>query len=94
MKVWMAHESCARVIPETWLDDAETGPVLEDGTRKREKMVFGVDAIVKDRWNLVSDISSRTSAVHQSGCFLSVEVYSVFQESPQVAWRPNSVHQG
>ncbi|KAH9986867.1 JmjC domain, hydroxylase-domain-containing protein [Russula vinacea] len=52
MKVWMAHESCARVLPETWLDEAETGPVLEDGTRKREKMVFGVDAIVKDRWNL------------------------------------------
>jgi hypothetical protein len=52
MKVWMAHESCARVLPETWLDEAETGPELEDGTRKREKMVFGVDAIVKDRWNL------------------------------------------
>lgn len=55
-KVWMAHESCARVLPETWLDEAETGPVLEDGARKQEKMVFGVDAIVKDRWNLVSDI--------------------------------------
>ena len=55
-KVWMAHESCARVLPETWLDEAETGPVLEGGTRKLEKMVFGVDAIVKDRWNLVSDI--------------------------------------
>lgn len=54
-KVWMAHESCARVLPETWLDEAETGPVLEDDTRKRENMVFGVDAIVKDRWNLVSD---------------------------------------
>lgn len=54
-KVWMAHESCARVLPETWLDEAETGPVLEDGTRKRETVVFGVDAIVKDRWNLVSD---------------------------------------
>jgi len=34
------------------VDEVETGPVLEDGTRKREKMVFGVDAIVKDRWNL------------------------------------------
>ena len=55
-KVWMAHEGCARVLPETWLDEAETGPVLEGGTRKLEKMVFGVDAIVKDRWNLVSDI--------------------------------------
>ncbi len=55
-KVWMAHESCARVLPETWLDEAEMGPVLEDGARKQEKMVFGVDAIVKDRWNLVSDV--------------------------------------
>ncbi|KAH9979809.1 JmjC domain, hydroxylase-domain-containing protein [Russula compacta] len=51
-KVWMAHEDCARVLPETWLDEVEAGPVLEDGTRKREKVVFGVDAIVKDRWNL------------------------------------------
>ena len=53
-KVWMAHASCARVLPETWLDEVEVGPVLEDGTRKRENMVFGVDGIVKDRWNLVS----------------------------------------
>jgi hypothetical protein len=72
MKVWMAHESCARVLPETWLDEAETGPELEDGTRKREKMVFGVDAIVKDRWNLVSDVHLRkplqptNHAVHRS----------------------------
>ncbi len=55
MKVWMAHEECARVLPETWLDEIETGPILADGTRERAKMVFGVDAIVKDRWNLVSD---------------------------------------
>jgi hypothetical protein len=54
-KLWVAHESCARVLPETWLDEVEVGPVLEDGTRKRETMVFGVDAIVKDRWSLVSD---------------------------------------
>ena len=54
IKTWMAHEDCARVLPETWLDEIETGPMLADGTRKREKMVFGVDAIVKDRWNLVS----------------------------------------
>lgn len=59
-KVWMAHESCARVLPETWLDEVETGPVLEGGTRERKKMVFGVDAIVKDRWNLVSDIHPPT----------------------------------
>jgi len=68
-KIWMAHESCARVLPETWLDEVETGPVLEDGTRKREKMVFGVDAIVKDRWNLVSDVfCHKPSAVYPSIC--------------------------
>lgn len=40
---WLAHEHCARAIPETWVD-------MVDGRR----MVFGVDGIVKDRWNLVS----------------------------------------
>ncbi|KAK2465042.1 hypothetical protein APHAL10511_003118 [Amanita phalloides] len=46
-KTWMAHESCANVIPETWVDEIEEGP---DGVK--QKYVFGVDAIVKDRWNL------------------------------------------
>jgi hypothetical protein len=41
-----AHEICANVVPETWVD---TVPV-QSGT---EKMVFGVDCIPKDRWNLV-----------------------------------------
>ena len=69
-KKWMAHESCARVLPETWLDEAETGPVLEDGTRKREKTVFGVDGIVKDRWNLVSDAHVREAL--QSANYVAV----------------------
>lgn len=45
---WMAHEECARIVPETWVDEmtnAVTGIL--------ESLVFGVDAIVKDRWNLV-----------------------------------------
>ena len=41
--VWRAHEICAMTIPETWVD--EIGG---------ERRVFGVDAIIKDRWNLVS----------------------------------------
>lgn len=49
-KRWMAHEICANVIPETWVDEVSS----PDGTT-REKAVFGVDGIVKDRWNLVSD---------------------------------------
>lgn len=43
---WRAHEDCANVIPETWVDDMNT-----EGAK--EKMVFGTDAIPRDRWNLV-----------------------------------------
>ncbi|KAJ7641325.1 JmjC-domain-containing protein [Roridomyces roridus] len=39
--VWMAHEACARVLPETWVDEI-------DG----ERVVFGVDGIVRGRWSL------------------------------------------
>lgn len=42
----MAHEECAKVVPETWVDEVETEMTME-------KRVFGVDAIVRDRWNLV-----------------------------------------
>lgn len=51
-KVWMAHELCASIIPETWVDDFE----VVGGNKRR--MVFGVDAIVKDRWNLVCFLHS------------------------------------
>lgn len=44
-QAWMAHEECAKVVPETWVDEVETGMSVE-------KRVFGVDAIVRDRWNL------------------------------------------
>lgn len=50
----MAHEDCARVIPETWVDDVDIGYPAPDGSMVKEKVVFGVDAIVRDRWNLVS----------------------------------------
>lgn len=50
---WMAHEECAKVVPETWVDVAELGEIPPDGSQVRELRVFGVDAIVKDRWNLV-----------------------------------------
>lgn len=52
-EAWMAHEECAKVVPETWVDEVEVGDVYPDGFRPRESRVFGVDAIVKDRWNLV-----------------------------------------
>ena len=47
-KEWMAHEYCANVVPETWVDEIESGLCDE-----KEKVVFGVDGIVKDRWHLV-----------------------------------------
>jgi hypothetical protein len=92
-KVWMAHESCARVLPETWMDEVETGPVLEDGTRKREKMVFGVDAIVKDRWNLVSDIDLRKQFEPLIRLMFE-EMYTMFQESLEGTWRAHPVYEG
>ncbi|KAA1470781.1 JmjC-domain-containing protein [Dentipellis sp. KUC8613] len=52
IKVWRAHEECANVLPETWVDEIEIGGVSADGMPNKAKAVFGVDAIVKDRWNL------------------------------------------
>ncbi len=49
---WMAHEECAHVVPETWVDDMVAN--LPDGSKETQRLVFGVDAIVKDRWNLVN----------------------------------------
>lgn len=47
--IWQAHETCARVIPETWVDE-----VTETGQGQGvTKVVWGVDGIVKDRWMLV-----------------------------------------
>jgi hypothetical protein len=45
---WRAHASCASVVPETWVDEID----LPNGTK--ETVVFGVDSIPRDRWNLVS----------------------------------------
>ncbi|KAG6332296.1 hypothetical protein ID866_6791 [Astraeus odoratus] len=50
---WMAHEECAKVVPETWVDEIDVPINTTDvGATRRERRVFGVDAIVKDRWNL------------------------------------------
>lgn len=46
-KIWMAHEQCAKIVPETWVDE------MDGSNGTKERMVFGVDGIVKDRWNLV-----------------------------------------
>lgn len=51
--IWMAHELCASIVPETWVDVS----IRQNGST--EKVIHGVSAIVKDRWNLVSDLPSR-----------------------------------
>ncbi|TFY57769.1 hypothetical protein EVJ58_g6826, partial [Rhodofomes roseus] len=58
--VWMAHESCASVVPETWVDEIDVGEMRADGSRAKERVVFGVDAIVKDRWNLKCSACTKT----------------------------------
>ena len=50
--IWRAHEHCARVVPETWVDEEQ------DWNGNVERLVFGVDAIVKDRWHLVGQFAS------------------------------------
>lgn len=54
-KEWMAHEYCANVVPETWVDEIEFGQSDE-----KEKVVFGVDGIVKDRWHLKCSACSKS----------------------------------
>jgi hypothetical protein len=76
------------------MDEVETGPALEDGTRKREKMVFGVDAIVKDRWNLVSDVDLRKQFEPLIRLMFFEEMYSMFQESLEDTWRAYPVYEG
>lgn len=50
----MAHVECANVVPETWVDEVDVNEPDVSGVKVKESVVFGVDAIVKDRWNLVS----------------------------------------
>ncbi|KAI0696985.1 hypothetical protein C8T65DRAFT_662929 [Cerioporus squamosus] len=56
----MAHVECAMVIPETWIDEVEVGEPDAQGVRRKEKVVFGVDAIVRDRWNLKCTACTKT----------------------------------
>ncbi|KAI0366449.1 hypothetical protein BV20DRAFT_971775 [Pilatotrama ljubarskyi] len=56
----MAHVECANVVPETWVDEVEVGEPDENGVRRRERVIFGVDGIVKDRWNLKCTACTKT----------------------------------
>ena len=76
--VWMAHEECANVVPETWVDELETGGPAEDGSRLRERLVFGVGSIVRDRWNLVRFVFSESEI--SGGLTGWIEMYRLREE--------------
>ena len=88
----MAHAECARIVPETWVDEVESDEPDASGETRRESMVFGVDIIVKDRWNLVSVILF-TAYTMVFQLQLS-EMHGLHQAEEQIAWRADTVHQG
>ncbi|KAH8108925.1 hypothetical protein DFH11DRAFT_1491928, partial [Phellopilus nigrolimitatus] len=53
-EAWRAHESCAKIVPESWVDRVPVQEQDEMGQAMEmmEKVVFGVGVIVKDRWAL------------------------------------------
>ncbi|EJD00680.1 JmjC-domain-containing protein [Fomitiporia mediterranea MF3/22] len=55
-EIWRAHEKCAMAIPETWVDDDT------DDTGQTERVVFGIDVIVKDRWSLKCSLCQKSRA--------------------------------
>jgi len=83
-KVWMAHELCASIIPETWVDE------FDDGRGTSQRMVYGVDAIVKDRWNLVSClVKSLPSKIDPA----PIEMFSMHTSQTQSSWCACAVHE-
>ena len=84
-KVWMAHECCANVIPETWVDEVD-----EVLNVVKQRFVFGVDAIVKDRWNLVCHTYYFTC--HNS--FPAPEMLCMHKDFSQGSWSACTMYQG
>ncbi|KAF8513261.1 JmjC-domain-containing protein [Hysterangium stoloniferum] len=57
---WRAHELCAKVVPETWIDEDPDTVSGIDG--EKERVVWGVDGIVKDRWMLKCSVCTRPAS--------------------------------
>lgn len=87
----MAHEECANVVPEAWVDEIELDTTPPGGTQTKEKVVMGIDAIVKDRWNLVSYHTAAANCgfltIHST-----VEMHGVQQDATEGAWCTYTVH--
>jgi hypothetical protein len=84
---WMAHDYCANVVPETWVDEID---VTVDGINTTERVVFGVDAIVKDRWNLVGILVLCRNITDS----LRLEMFCLYEESPSGTWGSCSMYEG
>ena len=87
----MAHEHCASVIPETWVDDYEIDHTSSSILPQKTRVVFGVDGIVKDRWNLVS--STAIFARYVDGDLL-LEMLCLFETTKQDTRSSNPMYQG
>jgi hypothetical protein len=80
--VWMAHEACAFVLPETWVDEING-----------ERLVFGVDGIVRGRWSLVRPPSLFSPSFNPL-TYIFAEMLLMRARAPQSARRAYPVHQG
>lgn len=92
--MWRAHESCAMLVPETWVDEVSSpSDPSSSSAIAKTNMVFGVDTISKDRWNLVSCIKILRQNIRVI-CVILSEMLCLSEDSSQIPWCPSSVYQG
>lgn len=87
----MAHEHCASVIPETWVDDYEADHPSSGAFPHKTRAVFGVDGIVKDRWNLVG--SQGIPSRHINGDPVP-EMFRLLKTASQGTRRAHTMYKG
>jgi len=87
----MAHEHCASVIPETWVDDYEADHPSSGALPHKTKAVFGVDGVVKDRWNLVGSQGIPSRHTNENPV---PEMFRLLKTAPQGTWRAHPMYQG
>ena len=87
----MAHEHCASVIPETWVDEYEVNHPSSSAFPHKTRVVFGVDGIVKDRWNLVGSTSASFDRAY--GNFV-LEMFRLFETTTQGTRGTDPMYEG
>ena len=76
--MWMAHRECADIVPETWVDEVDVRDATGNNEKRTEKVVYGVDGIVKDRWNLVCIL---LDALYGSNLWCSTEMLTLYESA-------------